>query len=166
MSGVGEGTARLELLAVGFEPGTEYRGRILRELEQLERAEVIRVVDLLLVTEDEVTGELGGVAYREDGGGSLVASLLGPPFSAAAADASAVRVAGPSGSGLPVGDLDDLVNERAAGEAMAVLLIEHVWARRLDRAITDAGGTPLLSRPVSTDAVALAQRSLDERDAR
>jgi hypothetical protein len=160
MPGMEDRPPRLELLAVGFEPGTEYGGRILIELEQLERAEVLRVIDLLLFTEDEVTGALGGVAYRGTGGGSLVASLLGPPFSAAAADASAVQVAEPSATGLPVADLVDLVNGRPRGEAMAVVLIEHLWARALDRAIADAGGTPLLSRAVPWDAVAAAQQAL------
>jgi hypothetical protein len=157
---------RLELLAVGFDPGTEYRGRVLRELQQLESAGVVRVVDLLLLTEDERTGDLGGVEYREDGDGSLVAKLLGPPFDATAADSSAVRVVKPSGEALPVADLVHLASGRAAGEAMAVVLIEHLWARQLDRAIADAGGTPLLSRLVSAEDVASAQRSLEERTSR
>ena len=56
--------------------------------------------------------------------------------------------------------LRNLGAELEKGEAMAVLVVDHVWARALEDAVARTGGTPVRSEFV--DVTGLAELSLDE----
>src|SRR5215213_9157937 len=46
----------VQLVVIGFPPEAEFEGRIMDELERLERHETIRILDLLFVGKDAETG--------------------------------------------------------------------------------------------------------------
>ena len=54
----------VQLLAVGFDPDARFEGRIMDELENLERHETIRILDLLFVGKDAETGDLLALDYQ------------------------------------------------------------------------------------------------------
>jgi uncharacterized membrane protein len=133
----------VQLMAIGFGPEARFEGRIMDELDKLERHETIRILDLLFVRKDAETGDLLALDYQGEGLGAIVGALLGFEFEGAE-DGSAE----PSGVeshafGLSQTEIQEIAASLDPGSSAGFLLVEHVWARDLKRAIRDAGGFPL-----------------------
>jgi hypothetical protein len=131
----------VQLLAVGFDPDARFEGRIMDELANLERHETIRILDLLFVGKDAETGDLLALDYQGEELGAIVGALLGFEFEGEQPpDMSEIEG---HAFGLSEGDIQDIAASLHPGSSAGFLLIEHVWARDLKRAIRDAGGFPL-----------------------
>jgi uncharacterized membrane protein len=131
----------VQLLAVGFDPDARFEGRIIDELENLERHETIRILDLLFVGKDVQTGDLLALDYQGEELGAIVGALLGFDF-------EGEQLSEPSGIeshafGLSQSEIQEIAASLHPGSSAGFLLIEHVWARDLKDAIRDAGGFPL-----------------------
>jgi uncharacterized membrane protein len=131
----------VQLLAVGFDPDARFEGRIMDELENLERHETIRILDLLFVGKDAETGDLLALDYQGEELGAIVGALLGFDFEGEQ-PAEVSEIEGHA-FGLSEGDIQEIAASLHPGDSAGFLLIEHVWARDLKRAIRDAGGFPL-----------------------
>jgi uncharacterized membrane protein len=145
----------VQLLAVGFEQDARFEGKILDELERLERHETIRILDLLFVGKDAETGDLLALDYQGEELGAIVGALLDFDFEDDGA--------GPDGPtqeiqahafGLSQSEIQDIAASLHPGDSAGFLLIEHVWARDLKRAIRDAGGFPLGEGFLTPEAIA------------
>ena len=144
------------LLLYRFGPDAEFEGRLVGALERIESGGALRVLDALFVRSHAETGELDAVAVHGDGAGRIVAPLLDFRLDPAKRRRTTERaLAGDRG-----GVLRSLGAELQPGEAMAVLLVDHVWARALEDAVARTGGTPVTSEFV--DVTGLAELSLDE----
>lgn len=134
----------VQLIAIGFAPGAKFEGRVLEELERLEQAGAIRLLDLLFVARDAERDDLVALGYQGESLGGIVGALLGFDFEGAEQAAGGEEVAR---DGQPFGlDREQLLALAGAlepGQAAAFMLFEHVWARELKAAIRDAGGVPL-----------------------
>ncbi len=145
-----------QLLVYGFGPGAEFEGRLVGAIERIESGGTLRVLDVLFVMRDADSGELVVTKQRGRGQGSLVAPLLGFRLDAGErrrASEKALRADGPAGT------LRRLGEELEPGAAVAALLVEHLWMRALDDAVSHTGGTPLASELV--EAAAFADLSPD-----
>ena len=131
----------VQLLAVGFDPKARFEGRIMDELENLERHETIRILDLLFVGKDAETGDLLALDYQGEDLGAIVGTLLGFDFD----DEQPSEVSEIEGHafGLSDREIQGIAASLKPGSSAGFLLIEHVWARDLKDAIRDAGGFPL-----------------------
>ncbi len=131
----------VQLLAVGFDPDARFEGRIMDELANLERHETIRILDLLFVGKDAETGDLLALDYQGEELGAIVGALLGFDFEGEQPS----EVSGIEGHafGLSQREIQGIAASLKPGSSAGFLLIEHVWARNLKRAIRDAGGFPL-----------------------
>jgi len=160
----------VQLLAIGFGPEAEYKGQIMDELERLEGKGLVRVLDLLFVGVDVDTGDLMALDYQGDDLGAVVGALLG--FAFPGLDEVTVKVeasAGRESVGITRPQLEQLLRAVPPDVAIGLVLLEHVWARDLKRAIREAGAVPLaegfLSPEVLADIkveVAEVARLLDE----
>src|SRR5215203_4914838 len=131
----------VQLVTIGFPPDAEFEGRIMAELERLESHETIRILDLLFVGKDAETGDLLALDYQGEELGAIVGALLGFEFEGEQPpDMSEIEG---HAFGLSEGDIQDIAASLHPGSSAGFLLIEHVWARDLKRAIRDAGGFPL-----------------------
>jgi hypothetical protein len=131
----------VQLLAVGFDPDARFEGRIIDELESLERHETIRILDLLFVGKDAETGDLLALDYQGEELGAIVGALLGFDFEGEQpSDLSEVEG---HAFGLSQKEIQGVAASLHPGDSAGFLLIEHVWARDLKLAIRDAGGFPL-----------------------
>lgn len=65
----------IQLLAAGFDADARFEGRIIDELESLERHETIRILDLLFVGKDAETGHLLALDYQGEELGAIVGDL-------------------------------------------------------------------------------------------
>jgi uncharacterized membrane protein len=131
----------VQLLAVGFDPDARFEGRIMDELEYLERHETIRILDLLFVGKDAETGDLLALDYQGEDLGAIVGMLLGFDFD----DEQPSEVSEIEGHafGLSQTEIQGIAASLRPGSSAGFLLIEHVWARDLKRTIRETGGFPL-----------------------
>ncbi|GGY99164.1 DUF1269 domain-containing protein [Streptomyces poonensis] len=156
----------VQLLVVEFGPDAEFAGRIVEELETLESNGQIRVLDLLFV-QKEPDGNLFALDYQATGMGDMVAALLGMPHeSLRGAEAAYPSLTEGNAFGLTAGEIRDMAGALAPGTAAGFVLLEHVWAKYLRKAIRDAGGMPVAEgflteealEPVAAQLTAVAEQ--------
>ena len=134
----------VQLVVIGFPPEADFEGRIMAELERLESHETIRVLDLLFVGKDAETGDLLALDYQGEDLGAIVGALLGFEFENDG-EPEGESTAGTEGHafGLSQSEIQDIAASLDPGSSAGFVLIEHVWARELKRAIRETGGFPL-----------------------
>jgi uncharacterized membrane protein len=141
----------VQMLIVGFD-GPEFKGEILEELTRLKDADIIRLIDLVVVKKDDEgnietlhTSDLDEDSALEFG--AVAGALIGLGMAGdEGAEAGAMAGAEAMADGQVFDDdqvwyaADAIPNGTAAG----VALIEHRWAIPLRDAIVEAGGIPLV----------------------
>jgi hypothetical protein len=151
----------VQLVTVGFPPEANFEGRIIEELSRLERHETIRILDLLFVGKEAETGDLLALDYQGEELGAIVGALLGFEFEGNG-ERRAESSQGIQGHafGLSQREIQNIAASLAPGNSAGFLLIEHVWARDLKRAIRDAGGFPLGEGFLTPEALAAVATEL------
>jgi hypothetical protein len=144
-----------QLLRYRFGPDAEFEGQLVGALQRIESGGALRILEALFVRSDAETGELDAVAVRGDGTGRIVAPLLDFRLDPAKRRRTSERALG----GDRGATLRTLGAELKKGEAMAVLLVDHAWARALEDAVARTGGTPVTSEFV--DVTGLAELSVE-----
>jgi uncharacterized membrane protein len=124
----------VQLVAIGFPPEAQFEGRIMDELAKLERHRTIRILDLLFVQKDADTGDLLALDYQGEELGAIVGALLGFEFEGERPDESLQGIQGHA-FGLSQREIEDIAASLEPGSSAGFLLVEHVWARELKRAI-------------------------------
>jgi hypothetical protein len=136
-----------QLLVFGFDASAAFEGQLVGALERMESGGALRILDVLFVAADEATGELIAIDL-EGGTGGLTAKLLDFRL-----DPAGRRRKGTS----------ELARELGAalqpGTALAAVLVEHIWSRVLDDAVSRVGGRSLASDFV--DASRLSELGAD-----
>jgi len=170
----GHATPRAQLLVYGFGTGADFEGRLLGALERIESGGTVRILDALFVANDPETGELVAVDLRGAGAGGIVAPLLLFRLEPAERRRATERTLRPHRGGVPAETLRELSRLLEPGAALVALLLEHEWARALEDAAAQTGGTALTNEFVDTtglaelapDLVAAAKRASEstERD--
>jgi uncharacterized membrane protein len=124
----------VQILTVAFD-GNHFKGEILPELERLKKAQVIRLIDLLVVRKDST----GAIA-------TLTASDLDWEEAASfGALTGAITGAAELSDGHAFGDetRNSLTESVPPGSSAAIALVEHVWAKPLQAAIERAQGVEI-----------------------
>ena len=139
----------VQVLVIGFE-GHRFTGEILPELRRLQEADLLRVIDLLVVVKDEIGDlravELSGLSEEERMKFGAVAGALiglgaaGEEGIEKGAVAGAVAMADGAFDERDIWAIEDAI---PAGSAAAVAIIEHRWATPLRDAVLRAGGISL-----------------------
>ena len=142
----------VQLLNIGFEPGANFEGRIADELARLESDRTIRVLDLLFIGRDTDSNEIVVLEHQEESMGAIVGALLG------------LRLDGEQEQehsfGFSEAEIEQMGSGLDPGGAAGLMLIEHVWARDLKRAVRDAGGRMLSQDFLTPETVAAAEPEL------
>jgi hypothetical protein len=134
----------VQLVAIAFGPDARFEGRVLQELERLEGAGTIRLLDLLFLARDEGDEALVALDYQGESLGGIVGALLGFDFEVGGVEpADAAAALETEAFGLGQAEVLALAGALAPGQAAAFMLFEHVWARELKAAIREAGGVPI-----------------------
>jgi uncharacterized membrane protein len=143
----------VQLVVIGFPLGAELEGRIMAELERLERHETIRILDLLFVGKDAETGDLLALDYQGEELGAIVGALLGFEFDGEQPNGTTEGIQGHA-FGLSQTEMQEMAASLHPGDSAGFLLVEHVWARDLKSAVRDAGGFPLGDGFLTPEALA------------
>jgi hypothetical protein len=142
----------VQLLNIGFEPGANFEGRIADELARLQSERTIRVLDLLFIGRDTDSDEIVVLEHQEESMGAIVGALLGLEIDGEAQEEHAF--------GFTQAEIEEMGAGLDPGGAAGLMLIEHVWARDLKRAVRDAGGRMLGQDFLTPEAVAAVEPKL------
>ena len=133
-----------QLFVFGFDASAAFEGQLVGALERLESGGAVRILDVLFVAADEATGD--PVAINLQGGtGGLIGKLLDFRLDPAARRKAAERALGEDADAGMADLLRDLGRALEPGTALAAVLVEHVWARALEDAVSRVSGRPLAS---------------------
>jgi hypothetical protein len=144
-------THTVQLLVYRFDADARFEGRLLGALERMESGGVLRIIEALFIAHDAETGELAALDLRGRGQGSVVSPVIGFRLDPRERQRATERALEASGGDT----LRALGAELAPGAAIAAVLVEHTWARALEDAVAQSGGTPASSGFV--DAAALSE---------
>jgi len=137
----------LQVIAVSFGPGADFRGRVLAEVDRLQGRGVVRLVDMLFVEKNE-DGEIQRLVFGDDEDfGALLSRII--PLDGTGLLKPA---AGGRSPGFDPSDAWALAESLVPGTALAFLLIEHGWALPLFDAIAETGGALLGEGLLTSDA--------------
>ena len=138
----------VQVLVLGFE-GNNFQGKILAELTRLREADIVRLVDLVVVVKDE-DGDVARLQTSDLSAGESaeLGAIAGALIGFGADGTEGAEVGAEVGADLgATASLDDEIWYAAdtipPGTAAAVALIEHRWAIPLRDAIVEAGGFTL-----------------------
>jgi uncharacterized membrane protein len=132
----------VQMIAVAFSPNADFEGRVIDELARLESERTIRILDLLFVHKDAESGELLALDHQGEELGAIAGALLGFEFTGSEERLQA-EGAGDRAFGLTRPEIEEMARSLDPGHSAGFLLVEHVWALDLKRAIRDAGGVPV-----------------------
>ena len=144
----------VQMIAIGFGPDAKFEGRILEELVRLEDERTVRLLDLLFIQHDAESGDLVVLEHQGEELGAIAGALLGFEFEGVEAEEQREPGEEQHAFGLTRDQIEGLAGAIEPGQAAAFLLIEHVWARDLKKAVRDAGGFPLGEGFLTPEAVA------------
>src|SRR4051812_47160955 len=142
----------VQLLNIGFEPGANFEGRIADELAKLQSERTIRVLDLLFIGRDTDSDEIVVLEHQEESMGEIVGALLDLQIDDDGEQGHAF--------GFTQAEIEEMGAGLDPGGAAGLMLIEHVWARDLKRAVRDAGGRMLGQDFLTPEAVAAVEPKL------
>lgn len=114
----------IEVMVIGF-PGNNFNGEIIPELERLIDAEIITLVDALLIRRD-ADGSVDFVEFEDDDANPEAARLA--------------RLMQQLDSMISDEDVAELAAGLAPDSSAAMLVIEHTWAKGFRDAVLDSGG--------------------------
>jgi uncharacterized membrane protein len=163
----------VQMLILGFE-NPQFKGEALAELEKLKEADIIRVIDALVVWKDEE----GNVAVLQDSDltqdeameyGAVIGGLIGLGMAGeegleAGAEAGAAALA--DGHLIDDEEVWYAVDAIPPNTAAAIALFEHRWAIPFRDAIVRAGGFVLADEWIhAKDLVAVGLLAAEEAEA-
>jgi uncharacterized membrane protein len=126
----------IDFIALEF-PGNRFRGEILPDLLELVDKEIIRIIDLVVITKDR-DGQVSARELRE----------LDPAhiemFNPLKADVSQM---------ITDGDIAMIGEQLADNSTAGLLLIENLWAKKTQQAMIDANGRLLMFERIPHDVV-------------
>ena len=132
-----------QLLVFGFDANASFQGQLVGALERLESGGALRILEVLFVAVDEATGD--AVAINLQGGTGLTGKLLDFRLDPAARRKAAEQALGGDADDGMAEVLRDLGTALEPGAALAAVLVEHLWARVLEDAVSRVSGRRLAS---------------------
>ncbi len=140
----------IDYIVVGFR-GNRFDGSILDELSDAVESGVIRVIDLLFIVKNEDGSVVGGeVKDQPEELKALMREIVHEDSLPMLSEEDMGKIA------------DKMENDTAAG----VLVVEHLWAKGLKKAILDAGGFLIDDGRIHPEIVAAVMQEIEmeERD--
>jgi uncharacterized membrane protein len=158
----------VQMLVVGF-AGTEFTGEIMQELQRLKEADIVRLVDMIVVRKQDgqvETVQASDLSVEEaENFGALVGALIGAGMGEEEGVEAGLIAGAEAGADGHVIDEDQvwyLADAVPEGTTAAVALLEHRWAIPLREKITAKDGIVLADAWIHpADLVAIGAMAAD-----
>jgi uncharacterized membrane protein len=155
----------IQMIALGFPDQNKLKGDMLKEIFRLSEAKIIGVIGPLAIVKDEKgnieAAQITGLSDEDRmklgaGVGALIGlGAAGKKGAMAGAKAGAERVAQKE-FGLDTEDIMEIAEDIPKGTAAGLLLIEHLWAKKLKEIALNVDGVVLAQdfiRPIALVAL-------------
>jgi hypothetical protein len=126
----------IEVIVVGF-PENQFTGEIAPALADLVESGVVRIVDLVFITKDD-DGEVAALELNE------LDEQVSAQYVTLAAELDAL---------IGEEDIEDFGEQLEPGSSIALLVVEHVWAKGFADAVANSGGVLLESIRIPRDVI-------------
>ncbi len=140
----------VDYVVVGFK-GNNFNGSILDEITKAAKQKIIRVIDLVFIMKDE-DGEVIEGEFSEQSD-ELKATFGELEFN----DDMPL---------LTIDDVEKIGKDMENNTAAGVLVIEHLWAKGLKKAIINAGGFLLADGRIHDEKVTAALEDIEKTNAK
>jgi hypothetical protein len=118
-------------------------------LERIESGGALRIRDALFVGRDDASGEINAAAMTTGGASGMIGRLISFRL-----DPETRRRATEQAMSGPTGEVArSLAETLEPGAAVAVLLVEHVWAQTLEDSVARMGGGSLRNEFVAASGL-------------
>jgi uncharacterized membrane protein len=162
---VPESMGPIQMLSIAFD-GNRFKGEILPELERLKREGLVRIVDMLIVRKGSLDDVMVTTATDLDweeavAFGSYVGAFAGfadDGFNGIERGAIAGAAELADGHLFDEDDVFRVTQALPANMTAALVLLEHLWSRPLNDAVTRAGGITLSNEWLKLENVFSAAR--------
>jgi hypothetical protein len=125
----------VDFIALEF-PGNRFKGEILPDLLELVDKEIIRIIDLVIITKDQ--GQVTVRELRELDPGHME---MVNPLKAGASQL------------ITRTDIDAIAEQLADNSTAGLLLIENLWAKKTQQAMLDANSRLVMFERIPPDVV-------------
>jgi hypothetical protein len=139
----------VQVLVVGYGEDAQFRGKALAELKRLRDADIVRVIDLLVVHKND-DGSIDRIEISDDDDLARLGAFAGALIGLGAAGREGAEVGAVAGAGVAdkgsVFDEDQvwyIADHIPEGMTAAIAVLEHRWAIPLRDAIRESGGVAL-----------------------
>jgi uncharacterized membrane protein len=160
----------MQMLVVAFE-NPKFHGQIRRELESVMEKGIIRLIDLLFIWKDKegnVTALETTQLTEEERMrfGAVVGGLIG--FGAGGKEGARTGMeegtlaAAQENYGITEEDIQEITEGIPEDTAAAIFIIEHLWAKKLKQALSDAGGILVSQGMITPELLILVGEELAE----
>lgn len=163
----------MSILVVGFDDNNKISGKIKPAFDELRKKQAIRIVDALSVKKDasgsvssEQVSDLSDADREKLGavvGGLIGFGYDGPEGAEAGAELGALAVS-EHDYGLDEKEIKNLTNEMPNNSAALIVIIEHLWAKKIKQELVNAGGTLLAHGFIDPRALVVVGSYLREYD--
>jgi len=126
----------IEIIVVGF-PENQFTGEIAPALANLVESGIVRIVDLVFITKDEA-GDVAALELNE------LDDHVSAQYVTLAAELDAL---------IGEEDIEDFGEQLEPGSSIALLVVEHVWAKGFADAVANSGGVLLDSIRIPRDVI-------------
>ncbi len=126
----------IDFIALEF-PGNRFKGEILPDLFELADKEIIRIIDLVIITKDQ-DGQVTVRELRE------LDSAHIEIFNPLKAEANQM---------ITESDIDMIAEKLADNSTAGILLIENLWAKKTKQAMMDANGRLVMFERIPHEVV-------------
>ncbi len=113
--------------------------------QRIESGGALRILDVLFLASDPADGELLAINLKGDGAGGIVAPLLDFRLDPAARKRATAKALSAGAAGIAPETLRELGRSLKPGEALAALLVAHLWAEALEDAVGRIGGRQIMT---------------------
>lgn len=126
----------IEIIVVGF-PENQFTGEIAPALADLVESGIVRIVDLVFITKDD-DGEVAALELNE------LDDQVSAQYVTLAAELDAL---------IGEEDIEDFGEQLDPGSSIALLVVEHVWAKGFADAVAGSGGVLLESIRIPREVI-------------
>jgi uncharacterized membrane protein len=160
----------IQMFVIGF-PGNQFTGEIIPALNDAREKGLIRLIDYLFVMKDK-NDDILSIEGTDLGKkeaiklGAAVGALLGlgaEGLEGAKAGAEiGAEMAAEKSFGLDQEDIESIAEEIPENSSALVMLVEHLWAKKIKEAMMDSGGVILAQGMLQPEMVVLMGAALAE----
>jgi uncharacterized membrane protein len=157
----------LQLFVIGFS-GNHFSGEIFPAIDEARQKGIIRLIDYIFVMRDE-SGKIASAKGTDLGKKEMnfFETVLGAlkgfgmaGLEGAKAGVSNVAEFGEHDFGISEQDLQDIVGYIPKNSSALLLIVEHIWAKKIKQSLVNANGTMIAQGMITPELVIKAGENL------